>query len=687
MYHEGVTETSEERGPDQTAAEVQATAFDESDGADGGWSDEEVSPAPAGIQSIGRFVVLKKLGAGAMGVVYAAYDADLDRKVAVKLLKVGTEGKKDRRARLYREAQALAKLSHPNVVQVYEVGTHDHQVFVAMEFLNGETLRDWQRVDEPDMQSLLEVYVQAGRGLEAAHRAGLVHRDFKPDNALIEGDGRVRVLDFGLARASDDEESSVLSTEPELEEQLGKLSASSSGSRPGDLHSPDGLTMTGAMMGTPAYMSPEQFTGEAATPASDQFAFCVTLWEALYGKRPFAGGDALTLAFNVKQGKLREPPRDATVPGWLHRVLARGLSVEPDDRWPSMSALLDELTRDRGRNRRAVWLTAGVAGLATALGVASLSGDEPNVCSDMQAALEGAWDDSRKTEVRTAFEASGVPYASDVLARVEARFDDYADEWVHSRTDACEATHVRGEQSQHLLDLRMGCLDRRRAGLAAMVETFADADAAVVERAPSAIAGLLPVAPCDDRERLMARVPPPDDPIVAGRVDDIRERLERARAIGEAGRYQQAVAEMEDLAEESEDVDYPPLRAELLAERGHARKAVGRLDEAEADFAESFSIALTAGDDETAANAAGASCNLIGYLQQRYDEALVWGRAARLSLAARARTPCSSRACSTRWVACCSAKASTIRPCPTTSAPSSWSARFTRTTPARSPAP
>jgi serine/threonine protein kinase len=233
--------------------------------------DEALSPAAR----IGRFAVLSRVGEGGMGVVYAAYDGELDRRVALKLLAPGMVGPEGR-ARLRREAQAMAKLSHPNVVPIYEVGEHEGRVFVAMEFVEGQTLRAFCRDEVRAWEAVLAAGIQAGRGLAAAHEAGLIHRDVKPDNILIGDDGRARVVDFGLARRSDDGEP----REPRSARPNDEGGPKSSTRAP--------LTRAGTLMGTPAYLAPEQVERAAATAKSDQFSFCVTLYEALYGELPFA---------------------------------------------------------------------------------------------------------------------------------------------------------------------------------------------------------------------------------------------------------------------------------------------------------------------------------------------------------------------------------------------------------------
>ncbi|MBK8239149.1 MAG: protein kinase [Deltaproteobacteria bacterium] len=304
------------------------TRLDVSD--DGGDAD---APGPEIPASIGRFEVRRKLGEGGMGVVFAAYDAELDREVAIKLLRARGADAAPARARLLREARAMAKLSHPNVITIYDVGTLDEHVFIAMELVQGLNLRRWLRHRPRTWRGVLERFADAGAGLAAAHAAGIIHRDFKPDNVLVGDDGRVRVLDFGLARRID--------VDAELTPDSPQLAS------PDDI---ERLTLSGAVMGTPAYMAPEQWRGLAIDHRTDQFAFCVALWEALFGQRPFGGTGAAAIATRVMSGDLRRPPEDRQVPGWLVRVLKRGLSVLPEQRFASMGELLDVLSR-LGRER------------------------------------------------------------------------------------------------------------------------------------------------------------------------------------------------------------------------------------------------------------------------------------------------------------------------------------------------
>ena len=293
--------------------------------------------------TIGRYVVLRRLGAGGMGVVFAAYDPQLDRKIALKLLRTGIGlGEREANARLVREAQSIARLSHPNVVAVYDVGTAGTDVYLAMEFVEGDTLTHWLRRWERPWPEIVAMFVEAGRGLAAAHAVGLLHRDFKPDNVLVGADGRVRVSDFGLARSS------------VTDEDAGPLPMSALS----ELRTP--LTGTGAIMGTPRYMAPEQLRGQSVAAAADQFSFCVALYEALYGQHPLPGETAAQMA---EGARMAPPPVSSVVAPAIATVLARGLDPQPARRFPSMAALLEQLLppAPRPRPRRAAILLAAIA--------------------------------------------------------------------------------------------------------------------------------------------------------------------------------------------------------------------------------------------------------------------------------------------------------------------------------------
>ncbi len=311
--------------------------------------------------AVDRYLVLDLIGRGGMGVVYSAYDPQLDRKVAVKLLRpdaFGNARASEGRAQLLQEAQALARLSHPNVISVFDVGTFEEQVFIAMEYIDGSTLKRWLKEGERSWRGVLEVSIQAGRGLAAAHAAGLIHRDFKPDNVLVGFDGRVRVLDFGLARAA-----------PGPGGDLGRRvtlpnNATPSGSGPtATTH----LTSSGLVAGTPAYMSPEAVRGDALDERSDVFSFAVTAWEALYGELPFAGETAREVSIAAERGEVRPVPARRRAPKVLGEVLRRGLEASPKDRFATVQELLTALEKAARRGRRRLLGTSAGLFVAAAL--------------------------------------------------------------------------------------------------------------------------------------------------------------------------------------------------------------------------------------------------------------------------------------------------------------------------------
>lgn len=531
-----------------------------------------------------------------MGVVHAAYDPTLDRKVALKLLRPG-DGRDDdsmARGRLLREARALARLSHPNVVHVYEVGTlEDKQVYIAMEHIEGPTLRAWQKEARRPYRDVLARYLAAGRGLQAAHEAGLVHRDFKPENVVLGKDGRVVVLDFGLAVAA---ETGVAGADP-------APAPAGAGARPLDRYTVD-------VVGTRPYMAPEQHVGGSIDARTDQYSFCLALYEGLYGQRPFSdakpfgeppgGIAAATGASAAGSGsgsgsnetvpagqswlvqqkfhrRVQPPPPDSDVPGWLRQVVLRGLAADPAERWPAMAELLVELSRDPAARRRRWAAVAGVTAVVAALAVmyGRARHERSLLCQGAAQKLGGVWDADRRAQVRGAFEATGAIGADTAFGRVARTLDGYADGWVDMHTGACEATHLRGEQSEELLDLRMQCLAERLGALRATVDVLAGADAAVVARASSAVTALPPLDDCANLVRLRAPVRPPDDPATRDRLVGLRRRLAEAEARSNVGKVAEALAGASAVAGEARTLGYRPFEAAGLIALSEIRQRAG----------------------------------------------------------------------------------------------------------------
>jgi tetratricopeptide (TPR) repeat protein len=582
--------------------------------AGGPTADTAAGPSAAPLRRIGRFVLLERLGAGGMGVVYAAFDERLERKVAIKLV-AAHRGDEPAQARLLREAQAQAQLSHPNVVTVYEVGTlPEGGLFLAMELVRGQTLRDWQRDGARTWRELVAMYAAAGEGLAAAHRAGIVHRDFKPDNVLIGDDGRVRVADFGLAAAAGPAAAPSVRDPDTMEAAPGRAPA---------------LTAAGAVAGTPGYMAPEQLAGAALDARTDQFGFCAALYEALHGERPYPD-----LAF--ARGE-RPPPRrtapDPAYPRWLWDVVMRGLSLEPERRFPSLDALCTELTRRRGRARRRALIAAGLAGglgLAATTAAALTARPAPPPCPLATADLSGIWDGAVKQRAEAALRGTGAPYAARVWASTEAAFDRYAERWLGAQQVACEATHVRHAQSAELLDQRMECLARRRRQLAAAAEVLQTRPAQAVEHAGELLASLGDLEPCADTAVLL-ELGARGEPAAAGpaaayareQAAEVRRHLARADALLAADDVAAADPAVAEAARLAADLD-EPVRAEVAYAQGRARLARGEVASAVAAFDRAIELAVASRHDELPADVWLTLALRGGKIEQRPAEIEAW---------------------------------------------------------------
>jgi len=561
-------------------------------------------------EQVGRYRVLERIGEGGMGVVLRALDPTLDREVAVKLLHARSgPDPTDGVTRLIREAQALARLSHPNVIDVFDVGMAEGRVFIAMEYVPGDTLHVWLRAG-PSVDEIVDAFVQAGQGLVAAHEAGLVHRDFKPANVLRGSDGRVRVVDFGLAApARGDEGEATLASE--------------------DGHALDiRMTATGAAVGTPIYMSPEAFSGGTIDARSDQWSFCVSLYEALFGELPFEGADPRELAEAIARGDPR-PPIGPTVPGRLRDLVLRGLTADPQARWPSMAALLAELRPRRHRPWR--WVAAGL--VVTAGGVAGALALLPDAaiagCERSADAVTEVWNASSRQQLHEAFSRSGASYAEPTWQRVEPSLEAYASGLAEARHDACEAS-LHADASPLRTDRRGACLSRRLSELRGLVAEFSRADLDVVRNAVQAVGDLDSVDDCEG-DALLAAMPPPPASIRED-VVQAHDDLARVRTLTRAGHYDRARTLAEQIVQEATGLEHAPLVAEAKLVLAAVLQADGEYEDAETRLLEAREEAQAAGHDVLVARTSADLIFLVGSHLRRPEDAEQWVRHARADI-------------------------------------------------------
>jgi tetratricopeptide (TPR) repeat protein/predicted Ser/Thr protein kinase len=571
---------------------------------------------------LGKYVVVQPIGAGGMGSVYEAHDRDLDRHVAIKMLR-GEHGASQRyRARLRAEAKALAKLNHPNVVTIYEVGTSKSQDYIAMELVDGQTVGEWLRAADRSWREVVDVFLAAGRGLAAAHAAGLVHRDVKPSNILMGDDGRVRVTDFGLARDVDN-----------ARELPVDLDGDTDPAQPA-------LTQTGVIIGTPNYMAPEQHTAAPADARTDQFGFCVALWEGLFGERPFDGRTTAELRRAVTSGEVKEPPASSNVPNRVRRIVERGLSSERDRRSESMEELLEDLARDPSRRKKSVIIGAtAVALVAIGFGGATAfmsKGGGDDACTDPRANLDGVWDGDRRGAVRDAFELTGRPYAASTYELVAASLDEYAEAWTLAYGDSCKRSKKK-QQSDAMSDLRMSCLQTRLDGLRALTDQFAAPTEDTINRAVSATAGLDGIDACNDIKGLAAAYEPPPEGIRAA-VAEATTALAGAQVQYDLGKYEDGLKVAADVLTTARELDYPPLVAKAMLLVGELTEQTGDPLGALTLLEEATNAAARARDDRLAADVWITRIHIMANAS-RANEALEWATPAEVAVVRAGDTP------------------------------------------------
>ncbi len=542
--------------------------------------------------AIGRYRMHRELGRGGFGAVYAAHDPDLDRMVAIKLVlpKRGQGGGKWE-ARLVREAQMLARLEHPNVVSVFDVGVDDALggsggVYIVMEMLRGDSVRAWSRGEPPpSWRHVVDAFVGAARGLAAAHALEIVHRDFKPDNVMITPEGVAKVIDFGLAREADEHDSTGVSA--------------TGGSAP----SGSQLTSHGTVMGTPQYMPPEQHaavgTG-AVGAASDQYALCVSLFEALYGVRPFVG-ETLEALYEAKCAmKISARPKGTPVPKAVHRVLLAGLQPTPSKRWPSCAALADALATAAAPRRRATaTLLAGVAAIGLAVvGAQSVSEDSAR-CPALATRADTVWSGARAEEIGAQLLAGDGAMWLATQRRLDGRLKD----WRQGLGAACDADDAAA----------LGCLDQWL--------TSADVSLSVAERGgttPTMMMSLVRDIP--DLEGCVSGVPASDE--------ELLEDIMRARAFANAGRESESLALAETVVLRARGIGDPTLLVEALLAAGFVLAERERLDEARLSLIEADTLAESEGLDAAATQAAITLVRVSGAMG-RFDDADRWSALAR----------------------------------------------------------
>ncbi len=556
-----------------------------------------------------RFHVLGSIGAGAMGVVYEAVDLTLDRRVAIKLHR--SSGTGPHAGRMWREAKAMARLAHPNVLTVHQVGLHDERVYIAMELVEGGTVRQWLATRRP-WQEVVDLFVQAAHGLAAAHAQDITHRDFKPDNMLLGADGRVRVADFGLALAGE-------GFEPSQEIQ----STSGGSIRLASIEAH--VSRTRGAIGTPAYAAPEQLAGENSDPRSDQFSFCVSLYEALWGQRPFRGDTLAELYSAAAEGRIYTPDGVVDVPRWIQEILARGLEPDPSDRFEDMLALASALESDpRRRRRRILAIAGGVGLLGLTAGGSWMLASATSPCDQAGAAIDEVWGTESRARIDARVHEVAPALTADTLPFVHQRLDDYARDWAQQRVEACRATVDRGEQSETMLDLRMACLDRRRAELRSLITEFETADAKAVVRAEELMASLGPLSTCADTEGLRMQVPLPDDPVQRAALEEIRTASAAVQAAVAAGHGQDEGPRAEALVEHALALGNATTQADALLARAAVEWQQRRKVEARDSWVSAHRAAVSVGYARAAYDSARHLALAVEPTKRTVDRSLDW---------------------------------------------------------------
>jgi serine/threonine-protein kinase len=558
-------------------------------------------------------LVLDCVGVGGMGIVYSAYDPELDRKVALKVVRselLEPGAIELARARILREAQAMARLNHPNVVAVHDVQADGNQLIIAMDWISGVTLDAWSKDASRSWEEIVELFIQAGRGLVAAHEANLVHRDFKPQNVLVGDDRRVWVTDFGLARGQstgeygDSGETGAHSHEQSPDVSLSLLAAP--------------LTRPGGLVGTPCYMAPEQHQGKRCDARSDQFSFCVALFEALYGRRPSEDGASIaSLPTLPSVNKRRVPPA-------LGRIVLKGLSPAPGERHASMRDLVRALQDVVRPPRRSAgrWLVAVAVVVAVVVSLRLFDGHR-FACEVPAQAMVGVWDDAVRNAIEHAYGVGSADPTGNGLNRVLGHLEDYARSWQSMYVRACKETHWDGKYSTEILDQRMMCLDSRRMALRGLTRNLiAQVTPEVAQKAISAAIELPPVAGCADIDVLRrGRQVAPRTRGQRSAVERIQYRLEEARAQMRLGKYEQGLTSAEGARDLAGEYGETYLHADALAVLGRLQEKAGRFDEAKQTLQMAAEVSLATQNSHACARSLVDLAWVVGVRKQQFDAA------------------------------------------------------------------
>ncbi|MFN0247055.1 MAG: protein kinase domain-containing protein [Kofleriaceae bacterium] len=508
--------------------------------------------------AVGRYVIEALLGAGAMGVVYRAYDPVVARRVALKLMDIGSFADSDA---VLREARTMGRVDHRAVVRIYDAGVTTRHVYVAMELVEGQTLRELIGRDSMSARAWYQLFASLAAGMAAAHDAGVVHRDFKPENVLVAADGTPRITDFGLARSNAPLEST----------SLGSL-----GTHPA---------------GTPAYMAPEQLLGGTTDERSDQYSFAVTMYEAITGKRPIVASSLDELLTGMRSHVMDW----SQVSRGLRALLERALALEPELRHASMHDIARALRMLASPPRwPKVVGVATIVVLGVAAGAAAVRSPSADPCTAADGAVATAWPPGRGALVEQAFAKTRRPYAAHLGLSARRELDTYAATLRAAYVSACRDTRSLHTRSEELMDRRILCLDRAVADLDATSALFERADATIVDNSPSALRALTSLASCLDLSTLADQIPVPSDKAVRARIVTVQRQLAEAKATLLSADFSAGITLGTSVVATANEIGYRPLEAEALFGLGTLRYVAGDTTRARADL-EAAALAAVAG--------------------------------------------------------------------------------------------